>query len=89
MISFCQKFGMGIAGPITGYLLAWVGYTATGVQIATAIAGLAWIMLLVPALFYLITGVIMRFYVINNAYYSTMMREGSVQTTPVLAEKYQ
>ena len=89
MISFCQKFGMGIAGPITGYLLAWVGYTATGAQSATAIAGLAWIMLLVPALFYLITGVIMRFYVINNAYYSTMMRVGSVQAAPVLAEKYQ
>lgn len=79
MISFCQKFGMGIAGPVTGYLLAWVGYSAVGEQSSEAIAGLSWIMLLVPALFYLLTGIIMRFYVINNAYYSSMIQLGKVE----------
>ena len=89
MISFCQKFGMGIAGPITGYLLAWVGYTSVGVQSASAIAGLSWIMLLVPALFYLLTGAIMHFYVINNAYYSSMIQSGHIIEANVFREKPQ
>lgn len=79
MISFCQKLGMGIAGPITGYLLAWVGYTAVGAQSPEAIAGLSTIMLLVPALFFVITGIIMHFYFINNVYYSEMMKNGVVE----------
>lgn len=89
MISFCQKFGMGIAGPITGYLLVWVGYTSEGAQSASAIAGLSWIMLLVPALFYLLTGLIMHFYVINNAYYSAMMQNGRNDQATILCEKLQ
>lgn len=79
MISFCQKLGMGIAGPITGYLLAWVGYTSLGAQSVEAVAGLSWIMLLVPACFYLLTGFIMRYYFINNTYYSQMMSSGVLQ----------
>lgn len=89
MISFCQKFGMGIAGPITGYLLAWVGYSSEGAQSASAIAGLSWIMLLVPAVFYLLTGLIMHFYVINNAYYSAMMQQGRIDQATILCEKPQ
>lgn len=76
MISFCQKLGMGIAGPITGYLLAGIGYTAQGTPSAETVAGLAWIMLLVPALFYLLTGWVMRYYVINNDYYARMVAAG-------------
>lgn len=73
MISFCQKLGMGIAGPITGYLLDYVGYQAQGDVSATAVQGLSTIMLLVPALFYLLTGWILKGYFINNAYYVEMV----------------
>lgn len=73
MISFCQKLGMGIAGPITGYLLDYVGYQAQGDISATAVQGLSTIMLLVPALFYLLTGWILKGYFINNVYYVEMV----------------
>lgn len=83
MISFCQKLGMGIAGPITGYLLDYVGYQAQGDMTSSAVQGIAWIMLLVPAVFYLLTGLVLKRYFINNDYYVKMTTAKCLPTLAV------
>ena len=83
MISFCQKFGMGLSGPITGYLMTWVGYRAGTALQPEAISGIEWIMTLVPAFFYIVVGLVMRKYIINNSYYNAMMAENSLPAAAI------
>ncbi|EGI5320720.1 MFS transporter [Salmonella enterica subsp. enterica serovar Mgulani] len=68
-IPFFQKFGMGIAGGILGFLLSHFGYQADVEQSARSLTGIALMMTLIPALFHLAVGLLMKKYLINNEYY--------------------
>ncbi|EGI9230360.1 MFS transporter, partial [Salmonella enterica subsp. enterica serovar Enteritidis] len=68
-ILFFQKFGMGIAGGILGFLLSHFGYQADVEQTARSLTGIALMMTLIPALFHLAVGLLMKKYLINNEYY--------------------
>ncbi|ORM73492.1 MFS transporter [Pantoea wallisii] len=68
-ILFFQKFGMGIAGGVLGFLLNYFDYQPDVTQSAKALSGIALMMTLIPALFHLIVGLLMKRYIINNAYY--------------------
>ncbi len=68
-ILFFQKFGMGIAGGILGFLLSHFGYQADVEQSARSLTGIALMMTLIPALFHLAVGLLMKKYLINNEYY--------------------
>lgn len=71
-ILFFQKFGMGIAGGLLGFLLSRFGYQPDVQQTATALSGIALMMTIIPALFHLIIGLLMKRYVINNHYYAQL-----------------
>lgn len=73
-ILFFQKFGMGIAGGVLGYLLSHFGYQADVQQSASALQGIALMMTIIPAAFHLIVGLLMKSYLINNQYYSQIMQ---------------
>lgn len=68
-ILFFQKFGMGIAGGVLGFLLSHFGYQADVQQSARSLAGIALMMTTIPAVFHLAVGLLMRKYLINNHYY--------------------
>ncbi|MCS2169517.1 glycoside-pentoside-hexuronide (GPH):cation symporter [Scandinavium sp. TWS1a] len=59
-ISFCQKLGMGLSGIVTGYTLSWFGYSVAEEKTASAMIGLSLSLCIAPALFFLITGLIME-----------------------------
>jgi GPH family glycoside/pentoside/hexuronide:cation symporter len=71
-ILFFQKFGMGIAGGLLGFLLSHFGYQPDVQQTANALTGIAMMMTIIPALFHLIIGLLMKRYVINNHYYAEL-----------------
>ncbi|AJZ87606.1 MFS transporter [Cedecea neteri] len=68
-ILFFQKFGMGIAGGVLGFLLSHFDYQADVQQSARSLAGIALMMTMIPALFHLAVGLLMKKYLINNHYY--------------------
>lgn len=68
-ISFCQKFGMGVAGGLLGSLLSYFNYQADVDQSDFTLNGLALMVTIIPAVFHLATGLIMRRYLISNEYY--------------------
>lgn len=68
-ILFCQKFGMGIAGGALGFLLSHFGYQADVQQSADSLAGIALMMTVIPSVFHLAIGLLMKKYRINNDYY--------------------
>lgn len=68
-ILFFQKFGMGIAGGVLGFLLSHFDYQADVQQSARSLAGIALMMTMIPALFHLVVGLLMKKYLINNHYY--------------------
>ncbi len=74
-ILFFQKFGMGIAGGVLGFLLSYFGYEADTQQSARSLAGIALMMTVIPAVFHLITGLLMKKYIINNQYYRSIQAE--------------
>ncbi len=74
-ILFFQKFGMGIAGGILGFLLSYFGYQADAEQSERALMGIALMMTLIPAVFHLVIGLLMKKYLINNAYYREIRAE--------------
>lgn len=69
-VSFCQKFGMGVAGGLLGYLLSYFNYQADAEQSEFTLNGLASMVTIIPAFFHLAVGLIMRKYLISNDYYS-------------------
>lgn len=71
-ILFFQKLGMGIAGGLLGFLLSHFAYQPDVQQTADALAGIAIIMTIIPALFHLMVGILMKYYVINNLYYAEL-----------------
>jgi len=68
-ILFFQKFGMGIAGGMLGFLLNHFGYQADVQQSAGSLAGIALMMTVIPSVFHLAIGLLMKKYLINNAFY--------------------
>ena len=74
-ISFCQKFGMGVAGGLLGYLLSYFNYQADVEQSAYTLNGLALMVTIIPALFHLAVGLIMQKYLINNEYYDEIVTD--------------
>jgi GPH family glycoside/pentoside/hexuronide:cation symporter len=68
-ISFCQKLGMGVAGGLLGYLLSYFNYQADVEQSEFTLNGIALLVTVIPALFHLAVGLIMRKYFISNEYY--------------------
>ena len=68
-ILFFQKFGMGLAGGFIGIALAFMDFQPGVEQTPQALWGICLLMTIIPAILNLITGLIMRFYLINNEYY--------------------
>ena len=68
-ISFCQKLGMGVAGGLLGYLLSYFNYQADVEQSEFTLNGIALLITVIPALFHLAIGLLMRKYLISNEYY--------------------
>jgi len=68
-ISFCQKFGMGVAGGLIGYLLSYFNYQADVEQSEFTLNGIALLVTVIPAIFHLAVGLIMYRYFISNEYY--------------------
>ncbi|WNH09231.1 MFS transporter [Thalassobellus suaedae] len=71
-ISFAQKFGMGIAGAVVGYLLDFFGYIPDTVQSETALVGIALMLTIIPGVFHVIMGLLMFRYKITDSYYETI-----------------
>ncbi len=74
-ILFFQKFGMGIAGGVLGFLLSTFGYQADVEQSARSLMGIALMMTLIPAVFHLVIGLLMKKYLINNDVYRDIRTE--------------
>jgi GPH family glycoside/pentoside/hexuronide:cation symporter len=61
-----QKIGMGIAGAVSGFLLAHFGYVANHAQTAEALHGIVLMMSLIPAIGFMVLAVIFCFYGLNE-----------------------
>lgn len=59
---------MGLAGGFIGIALAFMDYQRRRTN-TTGVVGICLLMTIIPAILNLITGLIMRFYLINNEYY--------------------
>ncbi|MDH3610090.1 MAG: MFS transporter [Gammaproteobacteria bacterium] len=79
-ISFCQKFGMGVAGGLLGYLLSYFNYQADVEQSEFTLNGLALMVTIIPAFFHLAVGLIMRRYFISNEYYDEIASDLKLAT---------
>lgn len=73
-ISFCQKLGMGLSGIVTGYTLQYFGYSAEAEKTTEVLNGLSLSLSIAPAIFFLITGLIMKKYIVTTDYYKQMMK---------------
>lgn len=69
-ISVCQKAGMAVAGALVGVLLTYFQYQPNHEQTATAMAGIALMLTVIPGFFHFIMGVLMFKYRINDEYYN-------------------
>lgn len=72
-ISFSQKLGMSLSGPITGYTLAYIGYEAGAKLSLETLMGLSMAVTFIPALFFTIGGLVFKKYFISNSYFKEMM----------------
>ncbi|WPC73201.1 MFS transporter [Vibrio porteresiae] len=72
-ISFAQKFGMGIAGAIVGWLLTFFDYVPNQEQSAMALTGIALMLTIIPGVFHFLMGALMFKYKVTDAYYHKMM----------------
>ncbi len=68
-ISFFQKTGMGIAGAVVGWLLAFYDYVPDQPQTERALTGIALMLSIIPGAFHLLMGLLMYRYRITNQYY--------------------
>lgn len=74
-ISFCQKAGLGIAGAIVGWLLAWFQYVPDQAQSPTALNGIALMLTVIPGLFHALMGGLMFLYRITDGYYDRIKQQ--------------
>jgi len=78
LISFCQKAGGGLAGLLSGLLLAYFGYVANEPQSERSMMGLALMVTIIPGLFHAALGFLMFRYKITDKYYQKMVSESDV-----------
>lgn len=64
---FSLKFGSALGGALPGFMLAWFGFVANDVQTDNAITGIRLMFNLLPAVFFLLGGLLMFFYRIDRA----------------------
>ena len=64
---FSLKFGSAVGGALPGFILAGFGFVANAVQTDTALQGIRLMFSVVPAVFFLVGGVVMTFYRIDRA----------------------
>ena len=81
---FALKFGSAVGGAIPGFMLAAFGFVANQAQPDEAIQGIRLMFNLVPAMFFLASGVVMFFYRIDRNTISRvetdlLQRRGSVR----------
>lgn len=81
-ISFCQKFGMGVAGGLLGTLLSYFNYQADVEQSDFTLNGLALMVTVIPAFFHLAIGLVMREYFISNKYYDEIASDLELAKSP-------
>jgi len=81
-ISFCQKFGMGVAGGLLGSLLSYFNYQADIEQSEFTLNGLALMVTIIPAFFHLTVGLIMHKYFISNEYYDEIATDLKLAQNP-------
>lgn len=74
-ISFFQKTGMGIAGAIVGWLLAWFQYVPDQPQSPAALNGIALMLTVIPGLFHALMGAVMFGYRITDGYYQQIKQK--------------
>lgn len=72
-ISFCQKFGMGIAGAIVGWLLTFFQYVPNQAQSDFSLNGIVLMLTIIPGVFHLMMGLLMFGYKVTDNYYHTMI----------------
>lgn len=72
-VSFFQKFGMGLAGWLTGVLLAYYNYQPGIEQSTRSLIGLNIMMTIIPAILFFAVYLVMNKFVISNEYYNKMM----------------
>ena len=63
---FSLKFGSAVGGALPGFMLAWFGFVANEVQTDTAITGIRLMFNVLPAVFFLLGGLLMFFYRIDK-----------------------
>lgn len=78
-IAFCQKFGMGIAGALVGFLLTYFKYIPNVAQSSNSMMGITLMLTIIPGVFHLLTGIIMFKYVITERYYNSMNSANSLE----------
>lgn len=72
-ISFCQKAGMGLAGGLVGWLLAFFDYVPDQTQSEFALTGIALMLTLIPGFFHYAVGMLMKRYRITDGYYRELL----------------
>ncbi|MGK9175087.1 MFS transporter [Yokenella regensburgei] len=85
-IAFCQKFGMGIAGALVGFLFTNFGYVPNAIQSSNSILGITLMLTIIPGVFHLLTGLVMFRYIINDKYYRSMDVENFSPTAKKVSE---
>lgn len=85
-IAFCQKFGMGIAGALVGFLFTKFGYMPNTVQSSYSMLGITLMLTVIPGIFHLLTGMIMWRYIITDKYYKNMCSKNILHTKDHLSE---
>lgn len=71
-ISFCQKAGMGFAGAMVGWLLAYFDYAPEQIQSDFTLTGLALMLTVIPGVFHFLVGWLMNRYRITDAEYQRL-----------------
>ncbi|MCU4676457.1 MFS transporter [Catenovulum sp. 2E275] len=86
-ISFFQKAGMGLAGAIVSWLLAYFDYVPNQEQTEHALFGIALILCVIPGAFHFLVGVLMTKYFITDEYYKQIEPQVASSHTGVPVEQ--
>lgn len=86
-ISFCQKAGMGFAGAMVGWLLAYFNYEPAPAQSDFTLTGIALMLTIIPGLFHYLVGMLMKKYIITDDKYQSLLAElDEVKAHPEILE---
>ncbi|BBO29634.1 MFS transporter [Alteromonas sp. I4] len=73
-ISFCQKAGMGVAGALVGWLLAYFEYTPDTEQSEFTLTGIVLMLTVISGFFHYLVGWLMNRYVITDDEYAKLAK---------------